>query len=99
MGDSELSHKEAASAPQWQQQPPPPETSGTTESSTASTVSVPRTELLEQASKFLEADDIREAPTGRKVAFLESKGLTNVEIPKLLGVSRNTPSGTSNEVA
>lgn len=49
-----------------------------------------RATLLEQAAKFLEAEDVRDAPTERKIAFLESKGLTNEEIHKLLGISRNT---------
>ncbi|KAH0543900.1 hypothetical protein FGG08_001801 [Glutinoglossum americanum] len=89
MSDREPSSKGAASAPQWQQQPPPE----------TSIAPASRTELLEQASKFLEADEIREASTTRKVAFLESKGLTNEEIQKLLGVSRNTGSNTSNKVA
>ena len=45
--------------------------------------------LLEQATKFLENDDIRNSSTDRKTEFLESKGLTNEEIHNLLGVSRN----------
>ncbi|KAL1956948.1 hypothetical protein VTO42DRAFT_6695 [Malbranchea cinnamomea] len=50
---------------------------------------VDRQSLLDQASKFLEDESIRDAPTERKIAFLESKGLTNSEIQNLLGVSRN----------
>lgn len=49
-----------------------------------------RATLLEQAAQFLEAEDIRDAPTERKISFLESKGLTSEEIQKLLGISRNT---------
>lgn len=49
-----------------------------------------RATLLEQAAKFLEAEDIQDAPTERKISFLESKGLTNEEIHRLLGISRNT---------
>lgn len=49
-----------------------------------------RATLLEQAAKFLETEDIRDAPTERKISFLESKGLTNEEIHKLLGISRNS---------
>ncbi|KAF7718251.1 Uncharacterized protein PECH_002066 [Penicillium ucsense] len=48
-----------------------------------------RQELLDQASKFLEDDSIRDAPTDRKINFLESKGLTSAEIQQVLGVSRN----------
>ncbi|KAI9824553.1 MAG: hypothetical protein M1832_001642 [Thelocarpon impressellum] len=47
-----------------------------------------RAPLLQQATKFLEDDEIRDASTDRKIAFLESKGLTTDEIQELLGVSR-----------
>ncbi|KAI9367291.1 peroxisomal membrane anchor protein conserved region-domain-containing protein [Aspergillus egyptiacus] len=55
-----------------------------------------RTQLLEQATVFLQDDSIRDAPTDRKIAFLESKGLTSAEIDSLLGVSRN-PEATSSD--
>ncbi|KAI9869513.1 MAG: hypothetical protein M1813_000302 [Trichoglossum hirsutum] len=97
MSDSEPSHKKTVSAPQWQQKPPAG-TSSATQSSTTSATSASRTKLLEQASKFLESGEIREAPTSRKVTFLESKGLTNEEVQQLPGVSRNAHSSTSNEV-
>lgn len=48
-----------------------------------------RATLLNQATKFLQDDDIRDAPTERKVAFLESKGLSELEIEGLLADSRN----------
>ena len=48
-----------------------------------------RTSLIEQASKFLDDEQIRDAPKERKVAFLESKGLINEEIHKLLGISQD----------
>lgn len=54
-----------------------------------------RSTLLEQASSFLQDDSIREAPTDRKIAFLESKGLTATEIDGLLGVSRNAEASSS----
>lgn len=41
--------------------------------------------LLEQASKFLKDPSIRDAPRDRKAAFLETKGLSKVEVEKLLG--------------
>ncbi|KAL8867381.1 MAG: hypothetical protein Q9174_005703, partial [Haloplaca sp. 1 TL-2023] len=47
----------------------------------------PRTLLLEQAAKFLKEDDIRDAPQGKKIAFLQSKGLTEEEIHKLLDLA------------
>jgi hypothetical protein len=41
--------------------------------------------LLEQASRFLEDETIRDAPRERKVAFLESKGVKSEDIETLLG--------------
>lgn len=55
-----------------------------------SSVSADRETLLEQASRFLQEESIRNAPIDKKVSFLESKGLENDEIQKLLGVSRNS---------
>lgn len=45
-----------------------------------------RASLLDQATKFLQDHDIRDASVERKTAFLESKGLTKVEIAELLAV-------------
>ncbi|KAH6841631.1 hypothetical protein B0T12DRAFT_362407 [Alternaria alternata] len=42
-------------------------------------------ELLEQASRFLEDATIRDAPRERKVAFLQSKGVSTEDIETLLG--------------
>lgn len=44
----------------------------------------PREPLLKQAAKFLEDEDIQNAPIERKRSFLESKGLTEPEISDLL---------------
>ena len=57
-----------------------------------------RSTLLEQASKFLEDESIRDASTDRKISFLESKGLRNDEIQTLLGVSRNTEASSDTPV-
>lgn len=46
----------------------------------------PRAILLEQASKFLEDDEIKDAPAERKIAFLRSKRLTDEEVYRLLEV-------------
>ncbi|KAL5338830.1 peroxisomal membrane anchor protein conserved region-domain-containing protein [Aspergillus crustosus] len=79
-----------SSIPSWQQQhsapsPPPPifedKDSGT---------EADRSTLIQQASEFLKDESIRDAPTDRKITFLESKGLTPSEIDSLLGISRNT---------
>lgn len=48
-----------------------------------------RAALLNQADKFLQDDDIRDAPIERKRAFLQSKGLSNLEIEELLPISPN----------
>jgi hypothetical protein len=42
-------------------------------------------ELLEQASRFLEDETIRDAPREKKVAFLQSKGVSTEDIEALLG--------------
>jgi hypothetical protein len=42
-------------------------------------------ELLDQASRFLEDDTIRDAPREKKVAFLQSKGVSAEDIESLLG--------------
>ncbi|KAL5051488.1 hypothetical protein BDW71DRAFT_54397 [Aspergillus fruticulosus] len=80
------------SVPKWQQQyssssPPNPEGKDADNGD--------RSALLEQASSFLQDDSIRDAPTDRKIAFLESKGLTATEIDGLLGVSRNAEASSS----
>lgn len=56
-----------------------------------------RSTLLEQAAKFLEDDSIKNEATGRKIAFLESKGLQGDEIEGLLGVSRNAEASGSSD--
>ncbi|KAG2413419.1 hypothetical protein HFD88_002608 [Aspergillus terreus] len=92
--------KPKPSIPQWQQQQqeqqqqqqqPPSATSSTSPSSDDTSS---RATLVEQASKFLQDDSIRDAPLDRKISFLESKGLRNDEIEGLLGVARN-PEATS----
>jgi len=48
-----------------------------------------RETIIEQAKTFLEEDEVRNASTDKKIAFLESKGLQNEEIQGLLGIARN----------
>lgn len=43
------------------------------------------TELLDQASRFLEDANIRDAPRDRKVVFLQAKGVSSEDIEALLG--------------
>jgi hypothetical protein len=49
-----------------------------------------RATVIEQARKFLEEGEVRDASTDKKIAFLESKGLQSDEIQELLGVTRNS---------
>ncbi|KAI9820717.1 MAG: hypothetical protein M1827_005087 [Pycnora praestabilis] len=97
MGDSSDSKK--TSIPQWQRQNAAPASDKSSPSSGAKESteeeSPPsRVSLVDQASKFLQDDEIRDAPTERKIAFLESKGLTNDEVQTVLGVSRNLDAAT-----
>ncbi|KAJ5688746.1 hypothetical protein N7462_003138 [Penicillium macrosclerotiorum] len=91
------------SIPSWQRQsesgpadpsPSSPSASPNSDDLPASTL---RHDLLEQASRFLEDESIRDAPTDRKVSFLESKGLNSDEIETLLGVARNPEATSSTE--
>jgi hypothetical protein len=43
-------------------------------------------DLLEQARRFLDDSTVRDAPREKKVAFLESKGVSATDIETLLGV-------------
>ncbi|KAL1989745.1 hypothetical protein VTN49DRAFT_6942 [Thermomyces lanuginosus] len=56
-----------------------------------------RSELLDQAARFLQDESVRNEPVERKIAFLESKGLRREEIEKLLSVDSNTR-GSSTDV-
>jgi len=89
---TDASNSKKASIPEWQRQGQPDtpiEPQPKPEEPSKEPAPPSRPALLEQASKFLQEDEIREASTDRKIAFLESKGLTNEEISKLIGVSRN----------
>ncbi|EAU38021.1 conserved hypothetical protein [Aspergillus terreus NIH2624] len=86
--------KPKPSIPQWQQQQQQQPPSATSSTSPSSDDTSSRATLVEQASKFLQDDSIRDAPLDRKISFLESKGLRNDEIEGLLGVARN-PEATS----
>lgn len=93
------SRSKSPSIPSWQQRPGATQTDPSASSSSPSSDDAPapttRQELVDQASKFLEDESIRDAPTDRKIAFLESKGLNSDEIQQLLGVSRNPEASSS----
>ncbi|KAJ5380556.1 uncharacterized protein N7496_002984 [Penicillium cataractarum] len=90
------------SIPSWQQQSgsaPTDQSPSSSPSSDDAPASASRQDLLDQASKFLEDESIRDASTDRKVSFLESKGLTSDEIQQLLGVSRNPEASSAESTA
>lgn len=88
------------SIPSWQRSGSAPDQaplSSSPSSDDAPASSTSRQDLVDSASRFLEDESIRDAPTDRKVSFLESKGLNSDEIQQLLGVTRN-PEATSSTV-
>ncbi|KAJ6108362.1 peroxin Pex14/17-Penicillium chrysogenum [Penicillium sp. IBT 18751x] len=83
------------SIPSWQRSGSAPDQAPLSSSpSSDAPASTSRQDLVDSASRFLDDESIRDAPTDRKVSFLESKGLNSGEIQQLLGVSRN-PEATS----
>lgn len=87
MSDSDGSGKNPG-VPSWQVQSKPAETKGTAHAVPAP-ASRERETVVEQAKKFLQEDEVRNASTDKKIAFLAGKGLNNGEIDELLGVTRN----------
>ncbi|OBT88854.1 hypothetical protein VE02_01927 [Pseudogymnoascus sp. 03VT05] len=91
MSDSESKPK--GGVPSWQMKPeasdPKPATEEKPASESSSPEPKPRSSVLEDARKFLEEDEVKDASTDKKVAFLEGKGLTSEEIHQLLGITRN----------
>lgn len=94
-----------ASIPHWQQQENSQISKTSNEESTSPEAPEPansppsRAALLEQASKFLTEDEIKDAPTERKIAFLETKGLTEEEIHRLLDLPSGKPNAEAHEEA
>ncbi|KFY40440.1 hypothetical protein V494_03503 [Pseudogymnoascus sp. VKM F-4513 (FW-928)] len=90
MSDSETKPK--GGVPSWQMKPEAsdPKPAAEEKQASESTPEVkPRESVLEDARKFLEEDEVKDASTDKKVAFLEGKGLTSEEIHQLLGITRN----------
>jgi hypothetical protein len=84
MGDSGPSQKKSG-VPSWQA-----DLKNTTPTEGDSEPQSPSREtVIEQAKKFLEEDEVRNASTDKKISFLESKGLSNEEIQGLIGVTRH----------
>jgi hypothetical protein len=88
MSDSDPGEKKAV-VPSWQTAAPKKEEKNSAPEPES------REKVLEQAKKFLEEDEVKDASTDKKVAFLESKGLQGDEIQSLLGVSRNEEASNS----
>lgn len=91
---SDTSKSTSKSTPSWQQandsaeeREPGVSTDLTSEGSTESGKT--ESSILEQASKFLDDAQIKDASDERKYEFLEQKGLTNDEIQKLIAESRS----------
>ncbi|KAL8651019.1 MAG: hypothetical protein Q9210_003485 [Variospora velana] len=94
---TDTSGPKKATIPQWQQQKSSESSQTSDQQPTDQEIQQPtpppsRATLLEQASKFLEEDEIKNAPAKRKKAFLETKGLKQEEIHRLL----NLPTDTAN---
>ena len=85
MSDSDESRNKSG-VPSWQGKSPPTQSKDREE---AAPKSPSQETIIEQAKKFLEDDEVRDASTDKKIAFLEGKGLNNEIIAELLGVSRN----------
>lgn len=83
MSDSDSSEKKPA-APSWQTELK----NSTPTEGDSETQSPNRESLIDQAKKFLEEDEVRNASTDKKISFLESKGLNNEEIQSLIGITR-----------
>ncbi|KAL8928847.1 MAG: hypothetical protein Q9208_001625, partial [Pyrenodesmia sp. 3 TL-2023] len=94
---SDPSEPKQASVPQWQQQRDAESSesvdgeSAVPEASKTTDPPPSRAALVEQASRFLQEDEIKDAPIERKISFLETKGLTQDEIHKLLPSPTDTP--------
>ncbi|KAL9632833.1 MAG: hypothetical protein Q9164_005066 [Protoblastenia rupestris] len=87
---AESAGPKAKKIPSWQEDISPAKSSSSTNSSeslTSSPVEAKKS-LLEKASRFLEDDEIRDAPMEKKHRFLESKGLSPSDIELLLNSTR-----------
>lgn len=93
-----MTDPKAKAIPQWQRQEPtgvsepsvPDQTPARPPPATEKAQAAVKAELLEQGTKWLEHEDIREAPLERKASFLESKGLNEAEIYEILEVSSHS---------
>lgn len=66
-----------------------PSEQGQNEGEQGTEVAPSRQTVIEQARRFLDEEEVRDASDDKKIAFLERKGLDVAEIQSLLGVTRN----------
>jgi hypothetical protein len=96
MGNSDQDQKKAG-VPSWQLKPSDASKEVKNEGQdTTPQPALSRASIIENARRFLLEDEVRNAPTDKQVAFLESKGLESHEIQELLGVTRNVEATGSN---
>lgn len=97
MGGSEEDKKKTG-VPSWQLKPSDASQDGESDGQDSAQQQSPssRASVIENARRFLLEDEVRNAPTDKQVAFLESKGLESHEIQELLGVTRNVEATSSN---
>ena len=88
MSDSDPDTKKAG-VPSWQLKPKDATSKVEEKEEKEDTPTPNRESVIEQAKKFLEEDEVRNASTDKKIAFLEGKGLRREEIEGLLGITRN----------
>jgi hypothetical protein len=58
-------------------------------------MSSPRSDLISSAIKFLQDPQVQQAPLAKRIAFLESKGLSQDEIQAALATIEQAPSDTT----
>lgn len=93
MGDESKSG--SRSTPSWQQgedndEKEEPREKVLLETESTSTSKASRSEIKDQALKFLDEEEVKNAPAERKIEFLERKGLSKDEIQELVEATRNT---------
>ncbi|KAJ6260245.1 hypothetical protein Dda_4469 [Drechslerella dactyloides] len=82
----------AAPAEESKQDPPTPASTPAEPAAKEPEQPLSRAALIEQAFRFLGESDVRNSTRTKKIAFLESKGLTRAEIDSLLPVEKGVPS-------
>ncbi|KAF3914390.1 hypothetical protein ABW21_db0202745 [Orbilia brochopaga] len=82
----------AAPAEESKQDPPTPAPTPSEPAAKEPEQPLSRSALIEQALRFLSESDVKNSTRTKKIAFLESKGLTRAEVDTLLPVEKGVPS-------